>query len=404
MKIGLKWVCELTRVQKAIGLVVISVLIMAVFISRRNGNTPQYDVYAVKRGDISENVVISGNANSAGSATVYSPSTGIVEEVLAANGDSIEQDQEIMRVKSTASEVDQSNALAAYETAVAALNTAKQSKFSTQSTLEAMRKAVIDAATARQQMIDRRNVGSVNPATDAPYTQNEIDSINSAYLSAAQSFSASEKKFLDSDQAISAAQSAASAAWLSYQATRNGIIKSPIAGKIMNISVGIGDYVKAKTALNDAPPLFRISTQDTITVSVKLNEIDVAKVHEGQRATVVFDALSNKKFEGAVSRVDSVGENINAVVTYNAYISLEANDDLLRPTMTSTVTIHTDAKKDVLLVPNSALQKEKESTVVLVKTSAGNVFKPVAIGMKNGELSEVLSGVTEQDVILIPKK
>jgi multidrug efflux pump subunit AcrA (membrane-fusion protein) len=165
---------------KKIITIAISVAVVVWLISSfGSSKSPNYDVYTVKKGSISEQIIISGNANATANAIVYSPSTGIVEELFVKNGDSVKANQILMKVKSTAMELDKSNALAAYQAAIAALNTSKQTKISNQSSLESARKTVIDASVAQQQMTNRRNEGLSNPATGKPYTQDEIDSINS---------------------------------------------------------------------------------------------------------------------------------------------------------------------------------------------------------------------------------
>lgn len=367
----------------------------------------KYDTYTVKKGSISEQVVISGNANATANAVIYSPSTGVVEELYVKNGDTVTANQVLMKVKSTAMELDKSNALAAYQAAVASLNTAKQNKITNQSLLESGRKSVIDASVAQQQMTNRRNEGLSNPATGKTYTQDEIDSINSLTTSTKNAFSAAEQKFITSDAAIASAQSAASAALLAYQATVNGTIKAPIAGTVMNLAVGKGEYVTAKLATNtgsvESPPVLRIATADSMTILVKLNEIDIAKVHPEQKATVVFDAIPDAKVDGVVSRIDEVGTNVNAVVTYNAYITISQIDARIRPAMTATVTIETDTKQDVLIVPNIALQKEKDVISVLKRKGNGQVLTSVTVGVKNGTQTEIISGLSEGDEILVLK-
>ena len=407
MKLRLIWVTGWSTPQKIAGVFFCLLTIGLLMHTLRSSDTDTYTPHIVKRGDISENIIISGNANASGNASVYSPSTGVVTDMYVKNGDSVIPGQELMRIQSTAMETDRANALAAYQSAQAALNVSKQTKLTNQSLLEAGRKTVIDASISRQQMTTRRNDGTNNPATAKPYTQEEIDSINSSYESAAQSFAALEKKYLDSDSAIAAAQSAVSAAWLSYQSTLNGIIRSPIAGTVINLAVSPGDYVTAKTASianqTDVSPVLRISNAGTISIQIKLNEVDVAKVRSGQSATVVFDAFPEKTFAASVSRVDTVGVNTNAVVTYNAFIDLLENDDRIRPAMTATVTIQTDTKKNVLLVPNIGLTKNKDQISVRGNSGKVQTIKPVTIGIKNTKESEITGGLSEGDVILVPK-
>jgi len=360
----------------------------------------------VKRGDISEHIIASGNANASGNAPVYSSSTGIVEELYIENGAVVTEGQELMKIKSSASDIEQAQALASYQNAVSLLNTTRQSKITNQSLLESGRKSVIDASVAFTQMTDRRNTGLNNPSTGKPYSQDEIDSITSSVTSTKKSFEALEKKFLDSDTTIQSAQSAVSASLFAYQATQNGVLNAPVSGMVMNLAVSKGDAVKAKDTTGfqtgTETPVLRLSSGSPITIVVKMNEIDVAKVHPGQKVTVIFDSISNTTFDASISRIDAIGENINAVVTYSTYVTLEKNDERIRSAMTATVTINTETKKDVLLIPNTSLKRnDGEESVEVLRNGKKNIQK-VTIGIKNEAESEVLTGLSEGDTIFIP--
>lgn len=98
-----------------------------------------------------------------------------------------------------------------------------------------------------------------------------------------------------------------------------------------------------------------------------------------------------------------MGTNTNAVVTYDVYISLVESDDRIRPGMSATTTIQTDAKVGVLLVPNIGLKKDANEITVEVQDGAASIPKTVRIGVKNSLQSEVLSGLSEGEKILIPK-
>lgn len=404
----INYIKAISPIQKiSIVLGVCIIIVIGTVVKKQSTTSNTYDVQQIKRGNISEEIIISGNANATGNASVFSPSTGVVDEVYVKNGDKVTAGTELLKIQSTAMEIDRSNALAAYQAAISAADLARQTKTTTQALLESTRKSVIDASINQQRMINNRNNGSTNPATNSQYTQDEIDSINSAYIASKETFSSVEQKYVDSDKTIQAAQSAVAAAYLAYQATLNGVVKAPIDGTIINLSVSKGDYVSAKisttTATSDVSPILRISTSDAINVSVKLNETDVAKVHIDQKANVVFDAIPDKIFDAIVSRIDTVGVNANAVVTYNAYITLSSNDERIRPTMTATVTIQTDPKQNVLIVPNNALRSINNKPSILVPNGADSTPKEVKIGTKNSTESEIISGASEGDKILVPK-
>lgn len=401
------WIKTSSKIQR-VGALLLALIILSFIIPRIRG-VQSGVTYRVSKGEISESIVISGNANATDNAKVFSPTTGLVEEVYVANGDEVTVGQELMKVQSTAMEADRAAMYAAYQSTVAGANTSKQAKITNQSLLESARKTVIDTSIAKQQMEQRRIKGSPNPATSEQYTQDEIDSIISAYESAKTAFTASEKKFLDADTSIAAAQSAVSAAWLEYQATLNGVIKAPVAGKVANLAVDSGDYVRAKisspTTTNDGEPILRILAGRAVTVAVKLNEIDITKVRVGQKATVRFDALPETLFSGSVVRVDTVGENDNAVVTYNTYVVLENSDERIRPTMTATVTIETDFIRDILVVPNSALTRTDDGKTAVVRMQGNReVVTPVTTGKKSSTVTHIVNGLSDGDMILIPKE
>lgn len=401
------WIKSLSKFQKGVFVVAALGLAIYFFIQGQSTDDTNYDSYVVTRGEISETITISGNVSTSGNTAIFSPSTGIVEELYVKNGDSVVLGQKLAKVKSTATDLDRSAALSSYQSAVASLNTAKQAKITNQSLLEAGRKTVLDASIALNQMNNRLSNSQKNPSTDEQYTTEEIESITSSYTSAKKSFESLEAKYLDSDAVISAAQSSVTANLLAYQATTNGIIKSPLAGTISNLSVDAGDAVVAiapkDTALASSRPLLRVVSLDNFTIIVQLSEVDVEKVHSGQTATIVFDAIPDQTFTGKVSRVDSVGTKNNAIVTYDTFITMSDLDPRVRPGMSATVTIQRDAKSGVLIVPNIGLTKDNDEIQVQIKTGSSITKKSVGIGIKNSTQSEVISGLTEGDIILLPK-
>lgn len=397
---------SLSLVQR-IGLAFLLVVVLAVLIPLFR-DTTKATPYRISKGEVVESIVISGNANAADNAKVFSPTTGIVDEVYVKNGDSVTAGMVLLKVKSTAMEDEKAAILAQYQAAVASLNSAKQAKISSQSSLESSRTLVITTSITKQQMDERRNEGGTNPATGEAYKQDEIDGITSAYESAKIAFAAAEKKYLDADASIAAAQSAMNAAFLEYQASLNGVIKASADGVVANLAVDAGDYVRAKftspTSTTEGEPVLRLLAESAVTIMVKLNEIDIAKVRTGQQATVTFDAFPDKEFTATVARVDTVGENDNAVVTYKAYIALtDAGDERVRPGMTATVTIETDRLSDVLFVPNSALTRTEQGKVAVRRVQGNSsVAVPVTVGKKNGSVTQITGGISEGDMILIP--
>lgn len=132
------------------------------------------------------------------------------------------------------------------------------------------------------------------------------------------------------------------------------LIKSPIDGIVLSRSVEPGQTV---TAGFQTPILFMLARDLTqMQLKVDVDEADIGKVQEGQRATFLVDAYPRKRFNSKVLSLRYLPKPATSVVTYEAVLSVDNSERLLRPGMTATSTIVVEDKQDVLTVPNAALR------------------------------------------------
>ena len=183
-------------------------------------------------------------------------------------------------------------------------------------------------------------------------------------------------------------------------------ITSPIDGVVLSKEVEEGQTVASAMT---TPTLFIIAQDLTdMRVIADIDEADIGGVKEGQRVTFTVDAFPDDIFEGAVTQVRQQATTESNVVTYEVVISAPNDQLKLKPGLTANVTIYTMEKNGVLAVParalrftpNEALLQDGE-TVEDVQapaklwTKEGNVFKAhkVEVGLSNGMLTEIISGV-----------
>lgn len=102
---------------------------------------------------------------------------------------------------------------------------------------------------------------------------------------------------------------------------------------------------------------------DRKIANISLDEVDAAKVQPGQPVAITFDAITGLVATGTVSQVDLVGTVSGGVVSYNVRIAIDTEDSRIRPGMSLNVTITTNRKDNVLIVPNAA-----------IKTAAGRTY------------------------------
>ena len=377
-------------------------VLVAIFIFSQQNSQGDLLTKEVERGTVIETVVSGGNLSAGGEAPIYSSTTGIISEIYVDNNERVKRGQKLFRVKSTASIQEKSAAFAAYQAALTGSNTSQQGKLTLQAQLEEARQDVLSASVNVTVMNDRVANSKTNPTTGKEYTQEDKDILLSALASSKQTFSAVEKKYKEVDQSISSSKSQITAAWDAYQSTIDTDTIAPSDGEIVNLLALDGDRVNAFSMLSatTTPVLYLIGT-DAYAIKTELNEFDVYKVKAGQEASIVFDTFPDITFKGTVGKIDTIGSKQNSTVTYDALIALDKKDGRIKPGMTAKVSIVTNQKNDVLAIPNSALRKEENKTVVNVIRDGKISAKQVRLGLRGDTSSEVLEGLTEGDTIVL---
>jgi len=189
-------------------------------------------------------------------------------------------------------------------------------------------------------------------------------------------------------------------------------IRAPFSGIISVVSVEKGGDVSANTSIATI-----ISKE--LTAEITLNEIDIAKVSVGQKATLTFDAVSDMVVTGTVSEVDTVGAVSQGVVSYGVTIVFDTEAEGVKPGMSVSVAIITKSSQDALVVPSSAIKTINNISYVEVPnetetidssevgSTKGVLLKnatkrqEITTGLSNDTSTEVLTGLKENDLIIV---
>lgn len=186
-------------------------------------------------------------------------------------------------------------------------------------------------------------------------------------------------------------------------------VRAPFDGVIAALSVTRGETVTTGTAIAT------IITEQQIA-EITLNEVDIAKVKTGQKATLTFDSLEDFSLTGTVADVDALGTVSQGVVTYGVKITLDTQDERIKPSMSVTAAIVTEAKTSALVVSSSAVKTANGMTYVetideidsvQAVSSAGVTSKTpprrieVEIGIESDTQTEIVSGLSEGDLVVI---
>ena len=118
-----------------------------------------------------------------------------------------------------------------------------------------------------------------------------------------------------------------------------------------------GDPGQAIGPNPNGPPLFVIWPEGNKTqVWASVAETDVALVVPGQAVGFVCPGLPDKTFKGRVAKVHPTAAHVHEAVQYTVEIDTENRDGVLLPDLTAEVRIQTEARSNVLTVPNAALE------------------------------------------------
>lgn len=146
----------------------------------------------------------------------------------------------------------------------------------------------------------------------------------------------------------------------------------------------------------DGDVLLTVTPLDTMTVTIAVDEKDIADIKTGMNAQLTMNALPDETFEGQVTRVAQTGSGNGGSSKFDVEITLSRESDML-PGMSTTAQLTLYEKMDVLTLPVAALRDEGGKTLVYTDKDkkTGEPANPVEVttGLSDGENVEILSGI-----------
>lgn len=183
-----------------------------------------------------------------------------------------------------------------------------------------------------------------------------------------------------------------------YKQLEDYTITSPIAGTIIEKNYKTGDTMEAGETLC---VIFDLSY---LTMTLNVDELDIAKVKVGQQVKVTAEALPGEIYAGVVTKVNINGTTSNGTTSYPVEIRIDEKENLL-PGMNVQAEIVVASHSNSIVVPVKALSRGNR---ILVKTNTalqedgvpeGFEYIQVIPGISDDEYIEITDGLKEGDVI-----
>ena len=401
----------LSRKKKiVIGAIVVAVLAIVVVVSVIATRKEEPEVVTVKleqRPELKQTVTASGEVRPIRYIKLTSEVPGRIEEIYVTAGDMVVKGKPLVRVDPTQL---QSSQEAQWAAAQGAINDVQNARNAVASAQQSLVVAEASVAAARQQVVAMQtNVDKAQVELNTAQRElkrftelieagvssrleydNARDRFETAKISLetaranleAQKIAVKEATERANQQRIAVKEAQTSikssemranqqAAMLRGQQSQRSKATqlSPLNGVVADIPTRVGEFAVAGLSTT---PLMTIADMSQINVEVNVDETEINNVKEGQEAKVKVDALGDKEIKAivvqrnplAISKSDQTGGLSNRVNVQEAKefkVTLELRDlpqDIaiaLRPGMSSTATITTDTKTNVLAVPLEAI-------------------------------------------------
>jgi HlyD family secretion protein len=222
-----------------------------------------------------------------------------------------------------------------------------------------------------------------------------VDRAEAAYARLQEGVSETETAILEAQ--IAAAETNLALTQLRLE---QAMIIAPMDGEVANILINSGEQ-----AAPGVPAIILVN-KEAFHIEVSVDEIDIDRIALDQPVEITLDALPDRIVEGQI--VDIAPTSIAAgagVVTYLVTINIEAEEGVtLRPGLTANASIVVEEIEDVLVIPNWSIRLDRDTGQAIVNMFAtdGEIVEvPVETGLRNEQFSEVLSGLTAGEVVVV---
>jgi HlyD family secretion protein len=173
------------------------------------------------------------------------------------------------------------------------------------------------------------------------------------------------------------------------------VVTSPFDGVVASVTANVGEQVSGGSEAAV------VADPKSIRIHVDVDETDIPKVEVGQNVTLSIEALPDAELSGIVSSVSPVANVDQGVATYSVTIELNNLDRVFPAGMTVIADIVVVRKDGVLMLPNRAVRRDGEDLFVDVVTAEGTEERKVTTGIRNERFTEILSGLSEGEEVLL---
>jgi len=323
---------------------------------------PPVRVTEVTRATVTERVCVTGSLESPAEVTIFPEVSGRLVEVRVEEG-SVVKAGDVLAV------IEQDTYLAELHRAEAAV---------------AVAEATLAQARVNLENLAKENRRIQNLYREGVATEQQRDEVLTRYRAARCGEQLAQAQLAQARAALEVARIN----------LRRTTITAPIAGVVSEKRVEQGDMATPQGAL------FKLVRTDYLEAHFTVSERYLGFLREGDtRVEILVDALPGKRFDAVVSKVHPTVDPKSRAVLVEA--RLPNPEGLLRPGLTCRACVVLREVPQALVVPAEAVRAA--TTNPFVFRLRGDVVEKAAVevGLREGSLLEVRSGLSEGDQVVV---
>jgi multidrug efflux pump subunit AcrA (membrane-fusion protein) len=331
------------------------------------------------RENITESVYASGTVKSQNQYQVFATISGIIQQIYVEEGDSVKKGTPLFAILNETSKLVRENAQLAAQLADYNANAGRLNELSMQ--VDLARNKMINDSTlwVRQNNLWAQSIGS---KTELEKAELNFQNSKTNYQSAKVRYT-DEKRKLDiaSKQALK-----------NLQITRSNesdfTVKSNMDGRVYSLLKEQGEIVTPQL------PLAVIGDARNFILELQVDEYDITKVKQDQQVFVTMDSYKGEVFEARVTRIYPIMNERSKTFTVEA--EFVKSPPSLYPNLSLEANIVIQVKENVLTLPRKFVLADQ-----YVIREDGDTLK-IKLGVKDYQKAEILEGINENDVVILP--
>ncbi len=354
----------------------------------------------VSRGDVARSVVATGKIQPITKVEVKSKASGIVEKLFVDINNIVHKGQLL-------AQLDQQEIVAEVEAQKAQLAAAQANVATYEANIEQDK---VNAAAPDLPMYKATLDRNMEMQREGVVSRQALDDANKDYLAALTRRDSAKAQIGVDNAKLKQARAQVQQAQASLNQFEEQLgytnIVAPMDGVILSRDVEIGDAVSSILVLGSTATL--VMTEGDINevyVQGKVDEADIAHVYMSQPARIKVESFRDRVFNGKVTKIAPLGVEKDNVTTFEVRVSIDNPGGELKANMTANAEILLDEHKGVLTVPENAViydgQKNASVEVPDKKEKEGKRKVQVKVGISNGSVTEILSGLKEGDQVVL---